>query len=303
MGSCSSSRRTDEIEARDIDPLLSHGDDHGIFRDSNSHPTTISLFRASRTYLDHEQQLHDENRIAEIFALQQSLAAMEDFFQSLLGQAQLRFIEQAFDPQNGGNVGPPPASLTLILPVVKPFPNAICGVCCEPLKTTATQMPCGHLFHSSTCIEPWLKQRCTCPVCRYEVKTDDITYEADRVMRMSSRILPKEPESMQIATKLYKDIVFEPLESGIIEQDWALEFFANDADDSSDVDEHDARERGSFPICHQVSHYDADESSIETIEISEIKDRQEAGYSTEEEVLNTDNRDFANQDDDCTIDS
>ena len=122
------------------------------FRDASSVTTampSLSSARGSRIRRRREERLQDEARMAEILALQQSLAAMEDFFQSLLGQAQLHFVEQAFDPQNGGNQGPPPASCTLVLPKVSSPLNEMCGVCSEPLAKLSTRMPCGHLlsFH------------------------------------------------------------------------------------------------------------------------------------------------------------
>jgi hypothetical protein len=33
------------------------------------------------------------------------------------------------------------------------------------------EMPCGHIFHAATCLEPWLKRRTTCPACRYALPT------------------------------------------------------------------------------------------------------------------------------------
>jgi Ring finger domain len=33
------------------------------------------------------------------------------------------------------------------------------------------EMPCGHIFHAATCLEPWLKKRTTCPACRYALPT------------------------------------------------------------------------------------------------------------------------------------
>lgn len=134
------------------------------------------------------QQLRDEARLAEIVALQQSLAAMEDFFQSLLGQAHLYM--EAMDPQVGGNAGPPPASEDAInaLPSVTVDPHMQCGICGEAFEDgAATKLPCGHLFHTSTCIEPWLSRHCTCPVCRYELPTEDAAFEAGREERMSTR--------------------------------------------------------------------------------------------------------------------
>lgn len=130
---------------------------------------------------------HDEERLAEIMALQQSLAAMEDFFQSLLGQA--NFYMDAFDPQNGGgNRGPPPVSKQVLeaLPDIdSTHAGAICGICGD--EAAETILPCGHVFHRESCIEPWLTRHCTCPACRYELPTDDETYEPGRIERMASR--------------------------------------------------------------------------------------------------------------------
>lgn len=133
----------------------------------------------------HRSRRHDDEvRLAEIMALQQSLAAMEDFFQSLLGQA--NFYMEALDPQNGGG-GPPPISKHALdaLPTLADGSQILCGICGE--EGCETRLPCGHAYHRGTCVEPWLIRHCTCPVCRYELPTDDESYEPGRVERMASR--------------------------------------------------------------------------------------------------------------------
>lgn len=53
-----------------------------------------------------------------------------------------------------------------------------CSVCKDQfeLYQKIKKIPCNHHFHDE-CIIPWLKQRNSCPVCRYELPTDDEDYE------------------------------------------------------------------------------------------------------------------------------
>eukprot|EP00743_Colponemidia_sp_Colp-15_P002775 GILK01003003.1.p1 GENE.GILK01003003.1~~GILK01003003.1.p1 ORF type:complete len:299 (+),score=37.01 GILK01003003.1:83-979(+) len=88
--------------------------------------------------------------------------------------------------------GPPPASSSAVdaLPEVrieKRIESEIpvdCAVCKDEFSEgdTAKKMPCLHLFHPD-CILPWLKDHNSCPVCRFELPTDDPDYEQRRNQR------------------------------------------------------------------------------------------------------------------------
>ena len=53
-----------------------------------------------------------------------------------------------------------------------------CVVCSENFKPSDTfsQLPCNHVFHP-VCLFPWLQSTNTCPICRFELPTDDSKYE------------------------------------------------------------------------------------------------------------------------------
>jgi len=77
--------------------------------------------------------------------------------------------------------GPPPASSEAIasLPMVKFDENlhkdtSRCTICFEDFKPgqDAVQLPCNHLFDRG-CVETWLKQHGTCPICRNAVSNDE----------------------------------------------------------------------------------------------------------------------------------
>ncbi|KAJ4748151.1 E3 ubiquitin-protein ligase RING1 [Rhynchospora pubera] len=53
-----------------------------------------------------------------------------------------------------------------------------CAICKDEMavEEKVTKLSCGHFYHKD-CIVPWLGIRNSCPVCRFELPTDDTDYE------------------------------------------------------------------------------------------------------------------------------
>ncbi|KAF2584887.1 hypothetical protein F2Q70_00037860 [Brassica cretica] len=91
--------------------------------------------------------------------------------------------------------GNPPAAKSVIedLPVVEltlEEGEVVCAVCKDEMiiEEEVKRLPCRHLYHGE-CITPWLGIRNTCPVCRFELPTDDLDYERQRRSQRSESSL------------------------------------------------------------------------------------------------------------------
>jgi E3 ubiquitin-protein ligase RNF115/126 len=103
----------------------------------------------------------------------------------------LNFLMQN-DPNRHGN---PPASKATVdnLPSekitqdnIEQYNENTCLICMDSyfIDNTVVKLDCSHYFHD-LCILDWLKIHNTCPVCRYELKTDDSDYENRKKERRS----------------------------------------------------------------------------------------------------------------------
>ncbi|XP_008807019.2 E3 ubiquitin-protein ligase Praja-2-like [Phoenix dactylifera] len=65
--------------------------------------------------------------------------------------------------------------------------NNVCAVCKDGIlvREKVKRLPCSHHYHED-CILPWLSIRNTCPLCRFELPTDDPEYEKWKARRATS---------------------------------------------------------------------------------------------------------------------
>ncbi|KAL6135455.1 hypothetical protein ACLB2K_067683 [Fragaria x ananassa] len=106
-----------------------------------------------------------------------------EYIEAIFGQ----FVENA-----SACKGSPPAALRVVedLPFVEftveelSKEEVFCAVCKDDivLEDKVRSLPCCHYYHQD-CIVPWLSIRNTCPVCRYELPTDDLDYERSKCER------------------------------------------------------------------------------------------------------------------------
>ncbi|KAL9642503.1 hypothetical protein ABK040_011070 [Willaertia magna] len=78
-----------------------------------------------------------------------------------------------------------------------------CSVCICDFEEgeNLIRLPCGHLFHKD-CIMPWIKDHNSCPTCRFELPTDDIMKEKERIKRMNERFTEQGMKLFDLSTKV-----------------------------------------------------------------------------------------------------
>lgn len=108
-------------------------------------------------------------------------ADFEDYLEARYGDLLEHLAEN-----DSSRRGAPPAAVSFVnsLPRVVigkehvKHDELACAICKDALVpgTEVNQLPCSHLYHAG-CILPWLSTRNSCPLCRYELPTDDKDYE------------------------------------------------------------------------------------------------------------------------------
>lgn len=130
------------------------------------------------------QNLFDNPILSLIFGSNNPFSGFLDRHRDDAAFENLLNIIMQNDPNRYGN---PPASEKEIKLLkkekidknnIKNYQSLDCSVCKENYKIDdeLITMPCEHVFHND-CIIPWLNLHNSCPVCRYELKTDDPEYE------------------------------------------------------------------------------------------------------------------------------
>lgn len=108
----------------------------------------------------------------------------------------LRFVSVMGSCGSGGENYKVEKDLPASVPAVVALPSVEvtggeCAICKEEMKQgrDVCELPCQHLFHWM-CILPWLRKNNTCPCCRFQLPTDDVFAEIQRLwevlVKMSS---------------------------------------------------------------------------------------------------------------------
>eukprot|EP01053_Blabericola_migrator_P002343 Blabericola_migrator_1__2342@NODE_1653_length_4078_cov_160_305410_g1076_i0_p1_GENE_NODE_1653_length_4078_cov_160_305410_g1076_i0NODE_1653_length_4078_cov_160_305410_g1076_i0_p1_ORF_typecomplete_len351_score54_33zfRING_2/PF13639_6/3_2e02zfRING_2/PF13639_6/3_3e15zfrbx1/PF12678_7/1_5e03zfrbx1/PF12678_7/7_8e09zfC3HC4_2/PF13923_6/5_1e02zfC3HC4_2/PF13923_6/3_2e08ProkRING_4/PF14447_6/2_5e03ProkRING_4/PF14447_6/3_7e07zfANAPC11/PF12861_7/1_9e03zfANAPC11/PF12861_7/2_9e03zfANAPC11/PF12861_7/6_7e07FANCL_C/P len=126
----------------------------------------------------------------------QMLSGFMSAFLNIADDNNLNNVIQHIMANDPNHYGPPPAAREVRkeLPRQRLTPETAvgdCAVCQESFKAgdlvtrlTRDAELCAHMFHDA-CLMPWLQQHNTCPICRYELPTDDADYERRKAMLRS----------------------------------------------------------------------------------------------------------------------
>ncbi|XP_062117082.1 E3 ubiquitin-protein ligase SGR9, amyloplastic [Humulus lupulus] len=83
---------------------------------------------------------------------------------------------------SGGDVADAVSAVVALPSVVVGGGGGECVICKEEMREgrEVCELPCRHLYHWK-CILPWFKKRNTCPYCRFQLPTDDLFGEIQRL--------------------------------------------------------------------------------------------------------------------------
>jgi hypothetical protein len=110
------------------------------------------------------------------------------FFNNLRQDIDSEFVRAAAPPPASAIVRRQLPRITIAADDLIESCNRECAICTDAIQVgdVMTRLPCAHLYHPD-CIDDWFQRSCLCPVCRYELPTDDENFEAGRLDRMRHR--------------------------------------------------------------------------------------------------------------------
>ncbi|KAG7535509.1 Zinc finger RING-type [Arabidopsis thaliana x Arabidopsis arenosa] len=190
----------DEEEEEDEEENLTVNDEEeeeDDLRRRNRFPLTTTRSRTGRNrILDWAEILMgiEDNSIEFRMESERYTGNPADYIDDAAGyEALLQNLAEG-DGGGGGRRGAPPAAKSAI-EALETFQVTssegetimVCAVCKDGMVMgeTGKKLPCGHCYHGD-CIVPWLGTRNSCPVCRFQLQTDDAEYEEERKKRTST---------------------------------------------------------------------------------------------------------------------
>ncbi|PVV01837.1 hypothetical protein BB560_003732 [Smittium megazygosporum] len=156
---------------------------------------------SSNTVSNRARGLHDGSIVS---AIENNITTYEDSFsenQDILLAQMISALEQQ---ENSGKTYPTDKQFLDSLPKLdrNSLPSdelcVICGIsyCSEDFVRSddIIKLPCNHMFDQE-CINPWLKHNNTCPICRFELPSDDPEWIKKQKIK-EHEIYKKEQESL-----------------------------------------------------------------------------------------------------------